>query len=174
MSRGFRHDHLLGIAQLSAEGCTAIVVEVADGVFQRETGAIVEHPVFAEHVDAVLFAATDALCGIAGAKVEMVQVTDAAAAADGFRRALAAMDGAPSTQIALNFDGAPVYGQADYGHFSPAAAYDANRDRVLVLDVDRGWHEPYWVPVDIMLAALATLSRKDGTPRGYLEVTLAG
>jgi hypothetical protein len=115
-----------------------------------------------------------ALCGIAGAKVEMVQVTDAAAAADGFRRALAAMDGAPSTQIALNFDGAPVYGQADYGHFSPAAAYDANRDRVLVLDVDRGWHEPYWVPVDIMLAALATLSRKDGTPRGYLEVTLAG
>lgn len=55
-----------GIAQLSADGCTAIVVEVADGVFQRETGELVEHPAFAEHVDAVLFAATDALCGIAG------------------------------------------------------------------------------------------------------------
>ena len=55
-----------GIAQLSADGCTAIVVEVADGVFQRETGELVEHAAFAEHVDAVLFAATDALCGIAG------------------------------------------------------------------------------------------------------------
>lgn len=110
--------------------------------------------------------------GIAGARVEMVQMTDAAAHADGFRAALAAMEAAPTTQIGLNFAGAPVYGQADYGHFSPAAAFDAARDRLLVLDVDRGWYEPYWVPVDIMLAALATMSRKDGTPRGYLEVTL--
>lgn len=55
-----------GIARLSADGCTAIAVEVADGVFQRETGELVEHPAFAEQVDAVLFAATDALCGIAG------------------------------------------------------------------------------------------------------------
>jgi hypothetical protein len=114
-----------------------------------------------------------ALYGVGGARVQMVQVTDAAAQADGFRAALAAMERAPTTQIALNFDGAPVYGQADYGHFSPAASYDAARDRVLVLDVDRGWHEPYWVPVDIMLAALATMSRKDGSPRGYLRVTLA-
>jgi hypothetical protein len=112
--------------------------------------------------------------GVAGARVEMVQVIDAVAQADGFRAALAAMERSPSTQVALNFDGAPVYGEADYGHFSPAAAYDAARDRVLVLDVDRGWHEPYWVPVDIMLSALATKSRKDGSPRGYLRVTLAG
>ncbi|WP_083586868.1 hypothetical protein [Agrococcus sp. Marseille-P2731] len=55
-----------GIARLTADGCTAIVVEVADGVFQRETGALVTHPAFVELVDAVLFAATDALCGIAG------------------------------------------------------------------------------------------------------------
>lgn len=114
-----------------------------------------------------------ALCGVIGAKVEMVQTTDAAAVADGFRRALAALERAPTTQIALNFDGAAVYGQADYGHFSPAAAYDAGRDRLLVLDVDRDWHEPYWVPVDVMLNAMATASRKDGTPRGYLKVTLA-
>ncbi|GIK97358.1 MAG: hypothetical protein BroJett029_15670 [Alphaproteobacteria bacterium] len=115
-----------------------------------------------------------ALYGVAGATVEMVQVTDAVAAADRFRQALAAMERAPTTQIALNFDGASVYGPVDYGHFSPAAAYDAGRDRVLVLDVDRDWHEPYWVPVEIMLKAMATASRKDGTPRGYLRVTLAG
>ena len=112
--------------------------------------------------------------GVAGVAVEMVQVSDAGEAAVGFRQALAAMEASAATQVALNFDGAPVYGQADYGHFSPAASYDAARDRLLVLDVDRGWYEPYWVPVDIMLTALATLSRKDGSPRGYLKVTLAG
>lgn len=110
--------------------------------------------------------------GVAGARVEMVQMTDAAAHAEGFRTALLEMEASASIQVGLNFDGAPVYGQADYGHFSPAAAYDAARDRLLVLDVDRGWYEPYWVPVDIMLAALATVSRKDGSPRGYLKVTL--
>jgi len=111
---------------------------------------------------------------VAGTRVEMVQMTDAAAHADGFRAALAEMERSADTQIGLNFAGAPVYGQADYGHFSPAAAYDAGRDRLLVLDVDRGWYEPYWVPVDIMLAALATKSQKDGSPRGYLKVTLPG
>src|SRR3546814_17544872 len=70
------------------------------------------------------------LYGISGARVEMVQVIDAVAQADGFRAALAAMERSPSTQIALNFDGAPVYGEADYGHFSPAAAYDAARDQI--------------------------------------------
>lgn len=123
---------------------------------------------------APIMARAYALSGVAGARVEMVQVTDRAAAAAGFRQALAAMEAAPTTQIALNFDGAPVYGQADYGHFSPAAAYDAARDRLLVLDVDRSWYEPYWVPVEVMLTAMASLSRKDGTPRGYLKVTLAG
>jgi hypothetical protein len=115
-----------------------------------------------------------ALSGVAGARVEMVQTTDPAAAAEGFRAALAAIERSAAIQIALNFDAAPVYGMADYGHFSPAAAYDAARDRLLVLDVDRGWYEPYWVPVEVMLNAMATLSRKDTTPRGYLRVTLAG
>jgi hypothetical protein len=115
-----------------------------------------------------------ALSGVAGARVEMVQTTDPAAAAEGFRAALAAIERSAAIQIALNFDAAPVYGMADYGHFSPAAAYDAARDRLLVLDVDRGWYEPYWVPVEVMLNAMATLSRKDTTPRGYLRVALAG
>jgi hypothetical protein len=123
---------------------------------------------------APIMARAYALYGLAGTRVEMVQITDAAAAADGFRQALAAIERSAATQVALNFDGAPVYGAADYGHFSPAAAYDEGRDRLLVLDVDRGWFEPYWVPVEAMLAAMATLSRKDGTPRGYLKVTLKG
>lgn len=52
--------------QLAEDGCEVVVVEVADGVFQQETSALVVDPVFAERVDAVLFAAYDALGAAAG------------------------------------------------------------------------------------------------------------
>ncbi|MCR8670671.1 DUF1611 domain-containing protein [Agrococcus sp. HG114] len=57
-----------GVDRLAADRVEVIVVEVADGVFQRETAALIEHPAFADAVDEVLFAATDALSGIAGAE----------------------------------------------------------------------------------------------------------
>jgi len=41
-----------------------------------------------------------------------------------------------------------------YPHVSPIAAYDAATDRVLILDVDREWYEPYWVGVEDLLGAL--------------------
>ena len=53
------------LAQLARLGAQAIVLEVADGLFQRETAALLESPVFARAVDAVVFAAADAMgsCG---------------------------------------------------------------------------------------------------------------
>ncbi len=53
--------------RLAADGCEVVVVEVADGVYQDETGALLGEPVFRERVDAVLFAAYDALGATAGA-----------------------------------------------------------------------------------------------------------
>jgi hypothetical protein len=47
-------------------GCNAIVMEVADGVFQAETAALTESPVFRDLVYGVLFAAADALSAKAG------------------------------------------------------------------------------------------------------------
>lgn len=47
--------------RLALDGCEAIALEVADGVYQPETAALLEDPIFAERVDAVLFAAGDAL-----------------------------------------------------------------------------------------------------------------
>lgn len=44
----------------------AIVIEVADGLFQRETGPLLRSPVFAQLVDACLFAAPDALSAVHG------------------------------------------------------------------------------------------------------------
>ena len=51
---------------LAASGVDTIVLEIADGLFQRETKALLGSPEFAGGVDAVLFAAGDALAATAG------------------------------------------------------------------------------------------------------------
>lgn len=53
------------IGYLGASGVDAVVFEVADGLFQRETAELVKSPEFADAVDAVVFAAGDAM-GSAG------------------------------------------------------------------------------------------------------------
>ena len=58
---------------------------------------------------------------------------------------------------------------SDIGHFSPLAAYDSAKDRVLVLDVYKADYEPSWAPVDHLLRALAKPC-EDGKLRGYLIV----
>ncbi len=52
--------------RLAADGCEVVVLEIADGLYQRETAALLVDPVFAERVDAVLFASCDALSASAG------------------------------------------------------------------------------------------------------------
>ena len=51
---------------LAAAGVDAIVLEVADGLYQSETAALITGAVFREAVDGVLFAAADALGAHAG------------------------------------------------------------------------------------------------------------
>jgi hypothetical protein len=51
---------------LRAAAVDAIVLEVADGLYQRETAALLASPAFAASVDAVLFAAGDAMGAAAG------------------------------------------------------------------------------------------------------------
>ncbi|MBI5243620.1 MAG: hypothetical protein HY922_08040 [Elusimicrobia bacterium] len=41
-----------------------------------------------------------------------------------------------------------------YPHISPVGAYDAAGRRVLIMDVDREWYEPYWVPDEALLRAM--------------------
>ena len=54
--------------------------------------------------------------------------------------------------------------QSGTGHFSPAAAYDAATDSVLVLDVARFKYPPHWVPLPLLHAAV-------GAHRGYAVLT---
>ncbi len=56
------------------------------------------------------------------------------------------------------------------GHIAPLAAYDAERERALVFDPDREWYEPYWVPLDTLVAGMARVDPDTGNARGYLWV----
>ena len=49
------------LAELGREGPDAIVIEIADGLLQRETARLISEPVFAASVDHVVFAAGDAV-----------------------------------------------------------------------------------------------------------------
>jgi len=54
------------IHELVATGADAVIVEIADGVYQRETRRLLADPLFTEYVDQVLFSAVDALSAVAG------------------------------------------------------------------------------------------------------------
>lgn len=60
-----------------------------------------------------------------------------------FRGILLENEACPGRFIIANYYMATVIGDGDYGHFSPIGAYDATRDRVLILDVYRVELEPY-------------------------------
>ena len=54
------------IHELVATGADAVIVEIADGVYQLETRQLLADPLFTEYVDEVVFSAVDALSAVAG------------------------------------------------------------------------------------------------------------
>ena len=54
------------VDHLAEAGSGVILVEVADGIYQRETAQLIESPIFKSTVDAVIFAAADAMGAAAG------------------------------------------------------------------------------------------------------------
>jgi Phytochelatin synthase len=86
----------------------------------------------------------------------------------GFRSELNAMERDGDRLIAGNYHLKTTYGDAwDIGHFSPIGAYDAARDRVLLLDVWKQDYEPCWVDLTRLLRGMTPVSPVSGTPRGY-------
>jgi len=110
---------------------------------------------------------------IAAADVEAVPLLrHTTEALDRFRAVLRACEAEPGRFVIANYYMATVVGRGDYGHFSPIGAYDAVRDRILILDVYRVELEPYWVPAERLFDGMATINRADGEPRGYLTIRL--
>jgi hypothetical protein len=113
--------------------------------------------------------------GVTPTRVEVTHVTEASPAAlEQLRTTLRANESSDHDWLLLNFWAASYVGTGTYGHIAPVAAYDAETRRVLVLDPDREWYEPYWLPDEIALQGMATLDADSGRTRGYLYVSVEG
>ncbi|MBI5743506.1 MAG: hypothetical protein HY952_03045 [Elusimicrobia bacterium] len=95
-----------------------------------------------------------------GIKAAVLAVEVPAQTAQGlekFRRALAGNERSPDDIMLLYFAQDAVTGApgGPYAHISPVGAYDAKTRRVLVMDVDREWYEPYWAPETLVYKAMS-------------------
>ncbi len=72
--------------------------------------------------------------------------------------------------IIANFDQKSFTDDSEAGHFAPVGAYDKERGRVLILDPDRKYFEPYWVSLEVFMAGMATADSSKQLSRGYLIV----
>jgi hypothetical protein len=62
-------------------------------------------------------------------------------------------------------------GQVGGGHWSALAAYDAQSDSVLILDVAKYKYPPAWVSISILQQAMATLDTTSNKTRGLVVVS---
>ncbi len=74
--------------------------------------------------------------------------------------------------ILANFDQKVFTDDSTAGHISPIAAYDSKLRRVLVMDPDREWYEPYWVSDQTLLEGMGTTDPESQKLRGYVRICL--
>lgn len=74
--------------------------------------------------------------------------------------------------VIANFNQKFFTGGISVGHFSPIGAYDPSAKRVLIMDTDRQFYEPYWVPEKLLFDSMSTPDQDAGHHRGYLVIRL--
>jgi hypothetical protein len=74
--------------------------------------------------------------------------------------------------ILADFNESAYVGEIDIDHVAPVGAYDAARKRVLIMDPDRQWYEPYWVSEETFLDGMATADKISGMARGFVWLKL--
>ena len=64
-----------------------------------------------------------------------------------------------------------TFGQVGGGHWSVLAAYDAQSDSVLILDVAKYKYAPVWVGISMLQKAIATIDTTSNKARGLVIVS---
>jgi hypothetical protein len=82
-------------------------------------------------------------------------------------------EGTDRNFIIANFNQGVYTGDADAGHIAVVGAYDAKRRKVLILDTDREWYEPYWVSEETFLAGMLKPDPETKQNRGYVKVFIS-
>jgi hypothetical protein len=88
-----------------------------------------------------------------------------------FRKLAKAYLNASGHHVIINYLRKSI-GQEKGGHISPLAAYDADTDRFLILDVARYKYPPVWVSAADLFAAMKTTdSDNQNRTRGFVLVS---
>ena len=110
--------------------------------------------------------------GLAKVQVRAVHLDDAGPKSlERLRQDLEASEGNGRNFILGDFDRGKLSGDPEAGHWAAIAAFDAKKDRVLVLDPERDDYEPYWVDLAAFAGAMATQDKSVQQNRGYLIVS---
>lgn len=120
------------VAHIAQEGVDAVVLEVADGIFQCETAALLRSPVFAQLVGGVVLAARDAMGASAGVNWLSAQSTPVLA--------LSGLLSAAPLQCAEAslVTGLPVYNREVLAMASTAMGLIGRTQRKIEIQVQRG------------------------------------
>ena len=169
LTQGFQTQALksyCGVAS-SVAVLSALGREVSQGDFFTEAAAEVR-PRWRVALTGMPLADLGGLLAAHGATVEVHHADSLDEA--GFRAALTANLAQEGDYLIVNYQRGTL-GQDATGHISPLAAYDADTDRVLILDTAAYKYPPTWVPVASLFAAMNTIDSETGATRGYVEVT---
>ncbi len=74
--------------------------------------------------------------------------------------------------IANFFQGTYTGDPEGVGHISPVAAFDSKNNKVLVMDVDREYYEPYWISLDTFIKGMNSEDKSVKMNRGLVFVEL--
>ena len=120
-----------------------------------------------------MFTSKHAIAALAiEASVEARQpARDSTATLEAFRALLAENEQSAEDVVLVYYNQGVVTGDWDGPHVSPIGAYDASRDRVLIMDVDREWYVPYWTTTETLYKAML---KPTSAEHGVLEGEVGG
>ena len=137
-----------------------------DNVLDEKTDAILPRSVLAEQ--GMTLDQLGALLAEHPVAVEVHHAGDVSL--DAFRAAARDSLGQERQFVIVNYLRKAI-GQEKGGHISPLAAYDAESDRFLILDVSRYKYPPVWVAASALFEAMNTTDAdNDNKTRGYVLI----
>jgi hypothetical protein len=113
--------------------------------------------------------------GVTVEKVEIVHVdADDAATRKRIHDLLVENEKSDHDFIAVNYLQSEYTGDPEgkVGHLAPVAAYDAKTKRVLIMDPDRQYYEPYWVSEAAFMKGMQTFDKTMKANRGLVRVKI--
>jgi hypothetical protein len=110
--------------------------------------------------------------GLKNISIEIIHADGTKESAKRIHDALVANEKSDHDFIVANFLQSEYTGDPEgaIGHLAPVAAYDAVTKRVLILDPDRTYYEPYWISEETFMKGVATMDASAHKARGIVWI----